>query len=66
MAVDFEALNRATKYAKDHEEVRRDTDNGRMGMSPQEYLAFCNNETFKANNGRYPERPYGPYGRYSG
>lgn len=65
MAVDFDAHNRAIAYAEARKEVRRDTDNGRMGMSPSEYLAFRNNETFKSNNGSYPERPYSPYGTYS-
>ena len=62
--VDFDALNRATRDAKNNEPVRF-TDNGCMGMSPQEFLAYQNNQTRKAKTGLYPERPYGPYGTYS-
>ena len=65
MAVDFDALNRATRDYNRNRPVRFDSDNGRMGMSPQEFLAYQNNQTYRAHNGCYPERPYGPYGTYS-
>ena len=35
------------------------------GLSARERIAERNNETFRANNGSYPDRPYGPYGTYS-
>ena len=34
-------------------------------LSPQERLAQANNETFKSNNGSYPDCPSGPHGIYS-
>ena len=66
MAVDFDALNRATRDWKNNHcshptSSIRSSDNGRMGMSPSEYLAFKNNETYKANNGQYPEHPFRAY-----
>lgn len=30
--------------------------------SPRENIARANNETFRANNGAYPDRPYGSSG----
>ena len=33
-----------------------------IGLSPSERLAQANNETFRAHNGCYPDRPYGPHG----
>lgn len=65
MAVDFDALNRATRDYNNSRPVSFGSDNGRMGMSPSEYLAYCNNQTFRSNNGAYPDRPYGPHGTYS-
>ena len=60
--VDFDYLNRQVSEAKNNEDPRRydylRSDNGRMGMSPSEYLAYRNNQTYKAKNGQYPDRPY--------
>ena len=63
--VDFDALNRQTREWNHNRPVRFDSDNGRTGMSPQEFLAYKNNETYRAHNGSYPDRPYGAYGTYS-
>ena len=65
MAVNFDELNRQTREWNNSRPVRYSSDNGRMGMSPQEFLAHQNNQTFRANNGSYPDRPYGAYGTYS-
>ena len=32
------------------------------GLSPQERIAMANNDTFRAHNGCYPDRPYGSSG----
>ena len=65
--VNFDQLNRQTReWNNTHcSHPSGGSENGRMGMSPSEYLAYCNNQTFRSNNGSYPERPYGPYGTYS-
>lgn len=55
----FDILNAQTRYAKDHERVDHFRGNG---LSPQEQIAMRNNETFRAHNGCYPDRPYGPSG----
>lgn len=59
--VDFDRLNRETREFN-HSNVNRFNNNG---LSASEKLAMLNNETFRARNGCYPDRPYGPYGTYS-
>ena len=65
MAVDFDALNRATRDFKNnqcsHPTSSYSSSNGRMGMSPSEFIAWQNNQTYKANNGQYPDRPFKSY-----
>ena len=57
MAVDFDRLNRET-CEFNHRNVRMYSNNDRMGMSPSEYLAYKNNETYRSNNSSYPDRLY--------
>lgn len=33
-----------------------------IGLSPRERIAQANNETFRAHNGCWPDRPYGSSG----
>ena len=57
--VDFDELNRQTREWKNNQPV--DFTRG-CGLSPRELIAHRNNETYRANNGCYPARPYGPSG----
>ena len=60
--MNFDELNRQTRDWKNNQPV--DFTRG-MGLSPQERLAYLNNETYRANNGAHRDCPYSPYGSYS-
>ena len=60
--VDFDRLNRMTFLHNNCREGMSPTDHAKSGVSTR--LANYNNETFRAHNGAYPDRPYSPHGTY--
>lgn len=56
---DFDRLNRETRDWRNNQPV--DFSKG-CSLSPQELLAFRNNETYRLNNGSHRDCPYGPSG----
>jgi hypothetical protein len=36
-----------------------------ISLSARDRIAQANNDAFRAKNGVYPDRPYGPHGTYS-
>lgn len=61
--VDFDALNRETRYYKNVVEPNQSWYRSQgNGFSPSENIARKNNETIRAKTGQWPARPYGPSG----
>lgn len=61
----FDRLNEETRRYNNVGECRESWYRDSFSLSPSEKIARANNEAFRANNGCYPDRPYGPHGTYS-